>query len=187
MASIINASTAGAGGVITTADASGVLELQSGGTTVATLRASGVNAGIQVAANAAPAFSAYLNTSPTLTAATFTKIACNIEEFNTNTNYDNSSNYRFTPTVAGYYMVTGCVGLNGTITRALCFIAKNGSNFKSGNDANATVYRSTVSALIYMNGSTDYVELFAYALGSSLTLNGNIADTYFQAAMVRSA
>ena len=34
MASIINASTSGAGGVITTADASGVLELQSAGTTV---------------------------------------------------------------------------------------------------------------------------------------------------------
>jgi hypothetical protein len=34
MASIINASTSGAGGVITTADASGVLQLQSDGTTV---------------------------------------------------------------------------------------------------------------------------------------------------------
>jgi hypothetical protein len=42
MPSIINASTAGAGGVITTADASGVLELQSGGTTALTLN--GANA-----------------------------------------------------------------------------------------------------------------------------------------------
>jgi hypothetical protein len=41
MASSINASTAGAGGVITTADNSGVLNLQSGGTTVATVSSSG--------------------------------------------------------------------------------------------------------------------------------------------------
>jgi hypothetical protein len=37
MASIINASTSGAGGVITTADASGELQLQSGGTTVVSI------------------------------------------------------------------------------------------------------------------------------------------------------
>jgi hypothetical protein len=42
MASIINASTAGAGGVITTADASGELQIQSAGTTVATVTGSGV-------------------------------------------------------------------------------------------------------------------------------------------------
>ena len=41
MASSINASTAGAGGVITTADNSGVLNLQSGGTTIATINSSG--------------------------------------------------------------------------------------------------------------------------------------------------
>ena len=41
MASSINASTSGAGGVITTADNSGVLNLQSGGTTVATVNSSG--------------------------------------------------------------------------------------------------------------------------------------------------
>jgi hypothetical protein len=166
-------------------DTSGTVTLDApanAGTTVLTLPATSGTVMVN-----GPAFSAYLDTSPALTAATFTKIACNIEEFDTNTNYDNSSNYRFTPTVAGYYMVTGCVGFNGTITRGLCFVAKNGSNFKSGNDANATVYRSTVSALIYMNGSTDYVELFAYALGTSLSLNGNIADTYFQASMVRGA
>jgi hypothetical protein len=41
MASIINASTAGAGGVITTADASGVLQLQSGGTTGISINTAG--------------------------------------------------------------------------------------------------------------------------------------------------
>ena len=42
MASIINASTSGAGGLISTADNSGVLNLQSGGTTVASVTSSGL-------------------------------------------------------------------------------------------------------------------------------------------------
>ena len=42
MASSINASTSGAGGVITTADASGNLNIQSGGSTVLSLTSSGV-------------------------------------------------------------------------------------------------------------------------------------------------
>jgi hypothetical protein len=45
MASIINASTSGAGGVVTTADASGQLELQTAGTTAVTVT-SGQNVGI---------------------------------------------------------------------------------------------------------------------------------------------
>ena len=43
MASSINAITTGSGGVITTADNSGVLNLQSGGTTVAAITSSGLN------------------------------------------------------------------------------------------------------------------------------------------------
>jgi len=43
MASSINASTSGPGGVITTADNSGILNLQSGGTTVATVGPSGLS------------------------------------------------------------------------------------------------------------------------------------------------
>jgi hypothetical protein len=43
MASSINASTSGAGGVIVTSDASGVLNLQSGGVTVATVQSSGLS------------------------------------------------------------------------------------------------------------------------------------------------
>jgi hypothetical protein len=42
MASSINASTAGVGGVITTADNTGILNLQSGGTTVATVSSTGL-------------------------------------------------------------------------------------------------------------------------------------------------
>ena len=72
MASIINASTTA--GITQTADTSGILQIQSAGTTVATFNSSGVNAGIQVASNAAPAFYAYSSGSVTFTQGTSTKL-----------------------------------------------------------------------------------------------------------------
>ena len=48
MASSINASTSGAGGLITTADNTGILQLQSAGTTVSTINAYGIGLGTGV-------------------------------------------------------------------------------------------------------------------------------------------
>ena len=56
MASSINASTAGAGGVITTADNSGILNLQSGGTTIATVQSTGFSLPTTSTINAANTF-----------------------------------------------------------------------------------------------------------------------------------
>jgi hypothetical protein len=56
MPSSINASTAGAGGVITTADASGILNLQSGGTTIATVQSTGFSLPTASTINAANTF-----------------------------------------------------------------------------------------------------------------------------------
>ena len=56
MASSINASTAGSGGVITTADNSGVLNLQSGGTTVATVSSTGFSTPANQTINTANTF-----------------------------------------------------------------------------------------------------------------------------------
>lgn len=55
-----------------------------------------------------PAFSAYRGgPNQALTTGTYTKVQLNIEEFDTNNNFDSSTNYRFTPTVAGYYQFQG--------------------------------------------------------------------------------
>lgn len=188
MASIINASTSGAGGVITTADASGVLELQSGGTTVATIRASGVNAGIQVAANAAPAFSAYAGANQLITTATFTKAQINTEVFDTNSNYDTTT-YRFTPTVAGYYQINGGVNSSASAasTRTMALIYKNGSMYTQGPDITLNGGGSSVSSIVYMNGSTDYLELYAFIAGTTPGIFAGSPYTYFNGSLVRSA
>jgi hypothetical protein len=137
-----------------------------------------------------PAFSAYSNASLSISSATFTKVRSNVEEFDTNSNYDNATNYRFTPTVAGYYQINGQVSYegSGTITRYLICIYKNGTEFKRGVDSTSNGFAATISSLIYFNGSTDYVELYGYATGTTLvfTTNGTF-NSWFSGCMVRSA
>ena len=143
---------------------------------------------ITVAATAAPAFSAYNNAAQTVTSSTYTKVNLQLEEFDTASCFDNATNYRFTPTVAGYYQVNGQISYNYTaLTRSIIGIYKNGAGFKFGTDG--TNIQNTVSALIYMNGSTDYIELYGWISGTGTLqfANDTSKSTYFQASMVRSA
>ena len=73
-------------------------------------------------------------------------------------------------------------------------LIKNGSEFKRGNDlrftANQGQMAPVVSAVIYMNGSTDYIEAYGYnGIATSPTFGVAVysTNTFFQAAMVRSA
>jgi len=142
----------------------------------------------------APAFSAYRSGSnQSVTAGSWTKVQAQTEEFDTASAYDNATNFRFTPQVAGYYQVNAQLCPAGvTVIRGIVAIYKNGSIFKIGSDYLSdatTVARSSVSALIYMNGTTDYLEMFGFVSASSGTAFGFAtgADTYFQACLVRPA
>jgi hypothetical protein len=136
-------------------------------------------------AGTGPVFSAYTNSTSSITTSTWTKIPINLEEFDTNNNYD-TSNYRFTPTVSGYYQINGQARANGTLSRVLCAIRKNGNEFKLGADLSGE--RSTIASVIYMNGTTDYLELWIYAVGSGITFTGSVgADNVFGGYLARSA
>lgn len=136
-------------------------------------------------AGTGPAFSVYLGTNQSLTAATFTKLQINTEEFDTNSNYDTST-YRFTPTVAGYYQVSGGYSLTA---QGVPFVAvyKNGARWKDGAYTfNSNAFVISMSCLVYLNGSTDYVELYGRTEASSTVSSGSNL-TWFQGVMVRSA
>jgi hypothetical protein len=138
-----------------------------------------------------PAFSAYKSgANQSLTSNTYTKIVFESEEFDTNSCFDSTTNYRFTPTVAGYYQISVRVEISGSgSSRNLATIYKNGSIFKTGTDIGGlspSTLGATVSALIYFNGSTDYVEVYAY-VASTMSANSGALTTYFQGAMVRAA
>jgi hypothetical protein len=138
-----------------------------------------------------PAFSAYASSSATITTATWTKVTLDVEDFDTNSNFLSS---RFFPTVAGYYQISGCVRLNGSaaLTQAGSAIYKNGSAVRTSLQAAAAAtfnfWDSQVGGLVYLNGSTDYVELYAYnQCLSNPTYNNGSSITYMTGTLVRSA
>ena len=117
-----------------------------------------------------PAFEAYLGSTQNISNVTNTKVNFNTEVFDTNSAYDNSTNYRFTPQVAGKYYVYANVRMaNSTasqIYQAFTYIYKNGSNYKSSEhdpkDLQSTTQNLFVSAVVDMNGSSDFLEIFGY-------------------------
>ncbi len=135
-----------------------------------------------------PAFEAYQTSTQTLTTLTITKAQLGTERFDTDNCYDNSTNYRFTPTVAGKYYVYTQIVLYGTsdLDRARTFIYKNGSLYSKGtvDPVNTTPLNQTsvgVSSVIDMNGSSDYLEIFVEAQGAATLNIPNGTDSYFGA------
>jgi hypothetical protein len=191
MATIINADTSD--GLKLTSDTSGQLELQSAGTTIATVDSTGITmASGKLLASTGPSFKATMSAVTAISNAGTTKLVLNLEEWDTNSNYDSATNYRFTPTVAGYYLITGSMFMSAATTaRVGVAIYKNGSehawNFMSGVTSSGGA-NTLVSTIVYANGSTDYFELYgAQDASSSVNASNNSVLTWFSGALVRSA
>ena len=129
------------------------------------------NNGAAVGGTNTPAFEAYLGGSggQSVSDNTVTKVQANVEVYDTDNAYDNSTNYRFTPQVAGKYLVYGSIqnegGGNSNLAEGFLYIKKNGSSniLETQNDYSANPGRSDVifnSMIVDMNGSSDYVELY---------------------------
>ena len=137
-----------------------------------------------------PTFSAHAATQ-SLSAATWTKVKYSNENWDTNNNYDPVTNYRFTPTVAGYYIINFSVNFGNATTaneRAIA-LYKNGALYYGASDiaflAGNTTYYMSSSCQVYFNGSTDYVEVYVFS--SAASTSGPGADNKFQGVMVRAA
>ncbi len=139
---------------------------------------------ITINKTAGPTFFAYNSTAQSIAHGTFTKLELDTELFDTNSNFDSTTNNRFTPTVAGYYMFSAQVGFSSYVDQTSIAIAlyKNGSVVNShvtqtsgtGND------RPQCNIIAYMNGSTDYMEAFCYnGSGSSVNTADAFAITFF--------
>ncbi len=134
-----------------------------------------------------PSFSAHRNgVNQSIPDAVYTKVEFDTEEFDTNSNYDDSTNYRFTPTVAKKYPLSAAVhvpGLNeGDEIRIAIY--KNGVIYKERRmevgsvtwNGNIEISLSTVDA----NGTTDYFEVYVYQnLGVATNLSGSSVISWF--------
>jgi hypothetical protein len=112
-------------------------------------------------------FGVYLSANQTLTTGVVTKIAFDSKRWDLGGEFDSTTNYRFTPTIAGKYLFVLNCEVQSLIdaTRSIYIIAKNGStsqhrlDYKIGG-ANAGCL--SYSTILDMNGTTDYVEFHAY-------------------------
>ena len=140
--------------------------------------------GTNVAGNG-PTFSYYQSSAQTLPTTTFTKLTFTSNDWDTTGGMFASS--RFTPTVAGYYLISGGMELSASTQGQIVKIYRNGAVYKAFMNTNPTGVTSVYgSAMVYCNGSSDYVELYGWvALGQALATGS--AVTYFQGTLIRSA
>jgi len=123
-----------------------------------------------------PAFHATMSADQTgATNNTFTKISFNTETFDSDGTYDHSSNYRWTPAVAGKYFVSAQVdlrdnGANEDLQQKTIAIYKNGSahriaSFKTSSGdyiAGNAVQTISITDILSLDDD-DYIEIFAKA------------------------
>jgi hypothetical protein len=120
----------------------------------------------------APAFAAYLSADQTIASSnTYTKVLCNTEIFDSDSKYDNSTDYRFLPQTAGKYYVTCHIqmynSLGDNMSDLQIAIYKNGAKFKDARTVNGghvyyspgQVFPLNLSAIMDLN-TTDYIELW---------------------------
>jgi hypothetical protein len=159
--------------------------LTAGGLPDATITQADLATGV---AGTGPAFSAYLSATQSYSSSTWTKATFDTEEFDTNSNFASS---RFTPTVAGYYQINATTfqyPSSGTSTVFSVQIYKNGTGVKgSRSDVTSVQNGISVFGLLYMNGTTDYVEIYVYTNGTSPSLAPAVYNTYFFGSMARGA
>lgn len=110
----------------------------------------------------------YKSAVQSIPTGTYTKVTHNTEDFDTGSNYDPTTNHRYTATVAGYYFVVGYLLYSSSLTDGdlvISVIRKNGSNVLAKTaylPATAASQSVQCVGILYMNGSTDYIEHFVY-------------------------
>ena len=139
-----------------------------------------------------PAFSASASTTQSLSNNSLTKLVLGAEEFDTANAFDSTTNYRFTPLVAGYYQINVVSTLQGGAGTGQyqVMLVKNGSIYKRTSYFGTVDLSTAATNIFYLNGSTDYVEAYVYQnSGITKTIFGaaDTGYTYMTGCLVRDA
>ena len=137
---------------------------------------------------AGPAFSAYQASAQSVSNNTLTVIIHETEDYDTASSYD-ISNGKFQPTIAGYYFLTTTVAFNISAGDCWAGFFKNGTWTYGTNTKNTGGYTiNSLSAVIYLNGSSDYVQSGGYQTsGSSQNTLTSVHYTHFSGGLLRAA
>ena len=164
---------------IETSSGSGTITLGQSGETIA------LGSGVTSKLNQ-PAFEAYLSADQGVNDGETTKAEVDVKVFDTDNCFDTST-HRFTPTVAGRYFVYAKVCMSGSADASVrdtqTRIHKNGnsyavSDWRYDNNDIARGSPNTI-AIVNMNGTTDYLEMFGYIniTSGSASFKAFIADS----------
>ena len=144
-------------GTITTSSGSGTITIPSGVS---------LSGGV---ANT-PMFAA-TGASNAISADTYVKAQNGTELYDTDGDYDNSTNYRFTPSVAGKYYLSNRISVDPDSNMQYIFAAiyKNGSRvaemhkgFNNTDPIGNNYFSMELNMIVTANGSSDYFEAYAY-------------------------
>ena len=156
--------------------------------------------GTQVAQATGPAFGAYSSSNQTVSHTVQTKIVFPVEQYDTNSRYNNTAStvdgipaYAFLPNVAGYYCITvavgGSAGTSLNFSGAYLYINGGTTTYRNiGAAYNTSAADANVTQLVYLNGTTDYVEFYAQLSGTgTLSVLADLTRTHVSAFLARAA
>jgi len=142
------------------------------------------NNGVLTLAKQARARAYQSGTGQTITSGTDTKVTLNSETYDEQNEFDSSTNYRFTATEAGYYLLIGSVLLASPADnqRLTIMFYKNGTQITNNQTtvAGTPAFSGCNGAEIVYLAASDYVEMWIYQnAGVNKQLHPSSSGTYF--------
>ena len=140
-----------------------------------------------------PTFKAIITSNQSISNSVNTKVSFDSLVFDTDSDYS-TANYRFTPSKAGYYSVTSSIYANYSTSQYSVVVNKL---YKNGSETSRSTRYVSISAgedkghivltdLIYMNGSTDYLEVYVYSTAGGPYVEATQTGSFFTAHWVHS-
>ena len=164
------------------------IKLSTGGVERMSITNSGVTGtGIPIVPSA---FRAFLGSDQILANSTTTVISMANETFDTD-NFYNTSTYKFTPTIAGYYYLNGCLQFSNSTGNYLfdAKLYKNTDVIARGNvwnDGSNSEMHTYVSTIVAANGSSDYFQIQGFQpSGGNITITAGSNNSFFEAFYIR--
>ena len=168
-------------------------DLSATGTKDATTFLRGDNTFASAGGDNTPAFFVRMSSNQSTTNGAINKVQLDVEDYDTDSCFDNSTNYRFTPTTAGkYFFFAGGRGFatSGTLNYVNVLIRKNGTAGVANTFTNSATEQysspgnsgtASLGIILNMNGTTDYVELYMQVGGTSpqIEYSSNGSSTFF--------
>lgn len=135
-------------------------------------------------------FSAGLATPQSITAGNYIEIVMTTEEWDLSS-WFNPVTGRYTPQIAGYYRLDGCVAIATAVasaTRLITGVLKNGGIhrvFQAVYVAGGNDDLFSGSCIVQANGTTDFFSMAMHQnTAGAINVGGDVHSTYFQGELI---